>query len=151
MLIAAHLITSGALGDFVGTPAAAFAFGLASHYALDAIPHYDTTDNGDFTKRQVVLLAIDGIVGVALLMIMANRATNYPCLFWGAFGGILPDLLSNIPKIKDRLNKLPILKQHYQFHKFVQHIYKKKVGPAFGLTVQYVIIILMLILFFKWG
>jgi hypothetical protein len=151
MLIASHLVVGGVLGDFVGTPATAFVFGLVSHYALDVIPHYDITDDGVFTKRQITLLAVDGFIGVVVLVLMINRAGNYPCLLWGAFGGILPDLLNYIPKLKDKLNKLPILKQHYAFHKFVQHIYKRKVGPVYGLAVQYAIIVVMLVLFFKFG
>ena len=151
MLIAAHLVTGGVLGDFVGRPATAFAFGLGSHYALDIIPHYDVTDDGEFTRRQIILLAVDSTIAIIILALMLNRAGNYPCLLWGSFGGIFPDLLSNIPKLKDQLNKLPVLKQHSQFHTFIQRIYKKEVGPFFGLAVQYAIVVVMLVLFFKFG
>ena len=46
MLVTNHVLSGSVIGAVVRRPAAAFALGVASHFALDATPHWGKFDGG---------------------------------------------------------------------------------------------------------
>lgn len=81
-----HAMTGGALGlKLTNSPFEAFLIGLASHALLDVIPHTNPPLKSPGTQAY---LAADG-----LLLYDAWRRNDYDDrIFWGALGGVLPDL-----------------------------------------------------------
>lgn len=93
-------------------PAAAFAVGLASHYVVDAIPHWDwplkslekKPEEGHFASSvnfsfgaisiDMLRLAMDtsmGIIALAAVYMIAGGSWSLVALVAAAFGGVLPD------------------------------------------------------------
>lgn len=123
MLIATHIIVAGYAGEMIGNPFLTFLAGVIIHLLLDAIPHYDTTDDGKITKRQLALVIIDGIIGIFLIIFLlrANLGFKSP-FFWGALGGIFPDILDNVPFWQKAFRGTNFGKKFHQFHERIQKI-----------------------------
>jgi hypothetical protein len=100
-----------------GGPVSALCLGVASHLALDAIPHGDAgighwvhSSPNHVTKIQRLLpmVFIDQILGAGVFSLLLSSpflaSTSFWTLFAGAFGSILPDYLTGI---RDLLTKPP--------------------------------------------
>ena len=70
MLITNHVVAGAVLGAVAPGPASAFALGIVSHVAMDAMPHWGHPDYEVFIKVAVV----DGLVGLATLATLARAA-----------------------------------------------------------------------------
>ncbi len=70
MLVTAHLLAGVAIGHRVRRPAPAFALGLASHPAIDAVPHWSTDDPAAFLR----VARADGIAALAVGALALRRA-----------------------------------------------------------------------------
>jgi len=79
--VLAHMAVGAAAGSLVGGRGAAFGLGLASHVVLDLIPHYE------FTKIWLEACAIALLFGAMLALGLGATP-----VFWGALGGVLPDV-----------------------------------------------------------
>ena len=92
MLITGHVSSGALIGLVAPSPAAALVAGIASHAALDALPHWGT-DGG--MEGDVLRVAVaDGLTGLALIGAIA-RATGrrrLPTVLAGVVGACLPDL-----------------------------------------------------------
>jgi hypothetical protein len=75
------MAVGGALGSLVGGRGAPFALGLGSHIVLDVIPHYE------FEK-----IWIEAAIVVCVLGTMIAAGHGGTGVFWGALGGVLPDV-----------------------------------------------------------
>jgi len=100
-----------------GGPVSALCLGIASHLALDAIPHGDAgighwvhSSPNHVTKLQRLLpmVFVDQILGAGVFFLLLSSPflahTSFWTLFAGAFGSILPDYLTGI---RDVLPKPP--------------------------------------------
>ncbi len=89
MLITNHVVAGAVIGAFVPPPATAFALGVASHFAMDATPHWGHPDHSLFLKVAVV----DGLVGLATMATIARAATpeRRAAVVAGMLGACLPD------------------------------------------------------------
>jgi hypothetical protein len=140
MLFAAHSIIGGVVGSELENPFLAFLAGFVLHFLLDTIPHYDTTDGGKFTRRQIVLILVDAIVGLSIIFFYIKPAA---LSFWyGALGGITPDLLDLTPFWSKAFRKTFFGKNFHRFHDVIQSY---KVSLFFGLLIQYLAILLFVI------
>lgn len=145
MLIAAHSVSAGVVGEVIADPILALLFGFILHFILDAIPHYDTTDGGKFTKRQLFLLALDGIVGLTILIFLfINSSAKLPFVM-GILGGLLPDLLDNVPFWDKQFRRTIFGKRFHQFHEKIQSV---KLAPLPGILIQYFISTVSIYIFF---
>jgi hypothetical protein len=74
-----HAAIGAAIGRFIPSPALAFAVGLLSHFAGDVVPHHDM-----------------GVAETPLVFSTLARIAQQHGLhsgqFWGAVGGVIPDL-----------------------------------------------------------
>lgn len=64
-----HVLTGVAIGLAVHQPALAIPAAIASHFVLDALPHYGSDSHS--TKRFLYILAADGAVIMAILLALA--------------------------------------------------------------------------------
>ena len=71
MLITNHVVAGALIGSVAAGPASAFALGVASHVAMDALPHWGHPDYDVFIKVAVV----DGLVGLTTLATLARAAS----------------------------------------------------------------------------
>lgn len=148
MLLATHSIVAASAGEAVGNPVYAFLLGIVIHFVLDAIPHYDTTDDGMWTTRQYLLVAIDAIIGLLVLgFIFFGYSTHKAAFVCGAVGGILPDLLSSLPPVKAAIIKTSPGRAFQKFHESIQRI---DVTPIPGVAVQLVLSIISIYLLFRY-
>jgi hypothetical protein len=91
MLVTNHVLSGVVIGAAVRRPAGAFALGVASHFALDAVPHWGKFASGRAYLRVAVP---DGLVGLAVMGTMtalAPRGSRVAVLA-GMAGAALPDL-----------------------------------------------------------
>ena len=110
-----------------GGPVSALCLGVASHLALDAIPHGDAgighwvhSSPNHVTKLQRLLpmVFVDQILGAGVFFLLLSSpllaSTAFWTLFAGAFGSILPDYLTGF---RDLLPKPPRwLESIHRFH-----------------------------------
>lgn len=150
MIITAHLIAGGAAGELVGNPTTAFLTGIILHFILDAIPHYDTVDKiPQFSRRQIAFTSTEIIVGILILIFVIKLPLDRSILnnnfAWGALGGMIPDLLDNVPFWQ---NKFMATKFGKKFHHFHHAIHQKQPGIVVGMATQIITIALFLAIHF---
>lgn len=91
MLVTNHVLSGAAIGAVARGPAQAFALGVASHFVLDAVPHW-----GDWRDREHFLYVAkrDGLGGLAVMgaMTAAAPAERRLTVLAGMAGAAFPDL-----------------------------------------------------------
>ena len=91
MLVTNHVLSGAVIGAVARGPAQAFALGVASHFALDAVPHW-----GDWRDREHFLYVAkrDGLAGLAVMGVMtaAAPADRRISVLAGMAGAAFPDL-----------------------------------------------------------
>ena len=89
MLITNHVVGGAVIGAVAPGPASAFVLGIASHVAMDALPHWGHPDYDVFIKVAV----IDGLAGLATLATLARAASpdRRAAVVAGMLGACLPD------------------------------------------------------------
>lgn len=136
MLSVPHALVGAALGsqvgDIPGQAIVAFGVGWASHYVLDSLPHWDRiyrhTEKlkvhdklSDWPKYALV----QGFVDVGLVAIIVGSIIFYKHqlgayylspIFWGAVGGMLPDILDNVPFWSHKLHEYRFFQRLWEFH-----------------------------------
>lgn len=108
MTLTTHAVAGAALAALAPhQPLIGFALGFASHFLLDAIPHYDYTilsasvhpEKGGPVRidrafaLDMMRIGSDTALGLALSVFLFASPENANAIFWGGFGGILPDAL----------------------------------------------------------
>ena len=89
MLLTNHVLAGALIGNVAPGPVSAFAVGVASHFAMDAVPHW-----GGYEIRDVLPVAVvDGLVGATVLLLVAKatpRARRTKVVA-GMLGAAFPD------------------------------------------------------------
>lgn len=149
MLATPHLLTGAAIGILFGSLPAVIVIAFLSHFALDAIPHTETSTFRPIAERDIDDQRIDKItyniayvdvaVGmIALTLILSNKA-NIALPLAGAGAAILIDVINHVPLWKKYTRELPLFKQVYQFHKGIHYQLLTKFWPV-GIITQIVVI-----------
>jgi hypothetical protein len=91
VLVTNHVLSGALIGALVRRPVPAFAIGVASHFALDAVPHW-----GDWgSPQQFLRVAVpDGLAGLAAIgaLAAAARPERRLAVLAGMAGAALPDI-----------------------------------------------------------
>ena len=91
MLLTNHVLSGALIGALTRRPLPAFAAGVASHFVLDAVPHW-----GDWgSRRRFLRVAVaDGLAGLAVAGVLAaaSPAERRLAVLAGMAGAALPDL-----------------------------------------------------------
>ena len=91
MLLTNHVLSGALIGALARRPLPAFAAGVASHFVLDAVPHWgEWASIGQFLRVAVA----DGLVSLAAMGALAALAPaeRRPAVVAGMTGAALPDL-----------------------------------------------------------
>ena len=124
MLFTTHLLVGSAIGKATGNPASGFIVGYLSHHLLDYIPHYDPgsllykdEEKDVVWKPFTYFMAIlDVAVGLGIVTIVALNSPDATNIIAGGLGGVLTDLLDNVPTIKDIFRKTKFGKGFHNLH-----------------------------------
>lgn len=147
MLLAAHAISGGVIGEELNSPYLAFLIGFLFHFVLDLIPHYDLTSGGKWDLKQITYVGADAVIGVLVIILYIKPEYSLANPFWwGALGCVLLDLMDNIPLWQGALKKTKIGGALHSLHDKC-HWYAPNL--VFGVLTQVVVIGLFLILLSK--
>lgn len=95
MFVTNHVVSGAAIGlALPRQPLSAFTAGLASHFALDAIPHWGLELGPDREGHYLRVAKRDGLVGltlVAAILLVAPRKTRLSVAM-GIAGAVLADM-----------------------------------------------------------
>jgi len=119
MILIPHILTGGAIGRKADKIWLAFVFGWLSHYALDAIPHWEYMKNlaQMFVPANFLQIIIDLILGFLAVWFL-TRSFSYSeklPIFIGAIAAISPDALQSAIYFL----KLNWLEPLFVFHKTI--------------------------------
>lgn len=162
MLAVPHVLVGAALGSLVGdvpgAPVIAFAVGWASHYVLDSVPHWERlyrphdqagfetdTPASDWPRHIFFQAVVDVVIAGLILFVIATNTSEAAWwqtdqIFWGGVGGLVPDLLGNVPFWNRTLRKIPGFKQEHTFHSnvHISPVLQNRVPRLTGLLTQVV-------------
>jgi hypothetical protein len=146
MILATHAIVGGAIASLLPShPALVAALGFASHFAIDAIPHWDyplraITINPDADNRRLKLdralfsdlslIGLDACAGLAITVWLFATSANIGAILIGAFAAMLPDSL----QFAHSLHPHEPLKSVQRFHSWIHT--KKKLSWPIGTSSQ---------------
>jgi hypothetical protein len=127
MLFITHAITGAALGAATESPYLGFGGGIVLHHALDWLPHndpgsyefiYKRKDRSTLTTEQLIMAMADVLLGTTLLVLIILFAPsfNLQAMLAGAFGGVFPDLVDNLPRVKTLFRKTGFGRAYHAFH-----------------------------------
>jgi hypothetical protein len=91
VLLTNHVLSGALIGALTRRPLPAFAVGVASHFALDAVPHWGKWGS----RRRFLRVAVaDGLVSLAAMAALAalSPAERRPAVVAGMTGAALPDI-----------------------------------------------------------
>ncbi|TYL92382.1 hypothetical protein FXB40_25090 [Bradyrhizobium rifense] len=148
MILSTHAIVGGAIASlFPSDPLNAAVFGFASHFAIDAIPHWDYplrsisvgkgADNQRLRLSQAVMIDVmcvgtDACAGLALASwLFATNASAW-VITLGALSAMVPDPLQLAHSIYPREPLVTVQRFHGWIHS------KRKLGWKLGLSSQIV-------------
>jgi hypothetical protein len=119
-----HAATGALVAAAINKPALALPAALLSHFAADAIPHWNYVLKPYIARRQLVMLA-DLALSLALLLILGLSVDATPWLIIaGGLLGILPDtmwlryFITGRPSIHGSPKRL--INRLRQFHRWIQ-------------------------------
>lgn len=136
MITIAHVLVGGAVGVATGNPVAALVAGVASHFAMDLIPHLDHPPYAEKDKKGDVIFSqaiyiqafFDVIIAATIVCILWYLWFDFPSLHpfvLGAFGGFLPDLIDNVPFWNKPFRKSAFGKQFHNFHENIHLVWTR--------------------------
>jgi len=124
VLVTNHVLSGALIGATVRRPVPAFAIGVASHFVLDAVPHW-----GDWENRQhFIRVAVrDGLAGLAVIGAVAAvaRPERRLAVLAGMAGAALPDI--DKPAIL-WFGRSPWPGTVNRFHSRIQHEARNRLG-----------------------
>jgi hypothetical protein len=163
MISIAHVLIGGAVGVATGNPVAAFVGGVASHFVADMTPHLDVppsaprTKDGQLVWTPQIWIQVFIDIGLAGLISLGlwHSFFGFPKLspfILGAFGGIFPDLVDNVPFWSKKLHRLPGFKQFSLFHNGTHRLWEDRFSMRryylLGIITQVVAVTLSLLSLF---
>ncbi|MEK7507979.1 MAG: hypothetical protein AAB602_02760 [Patescibacteria group bacterium] len=156
MILASHAIIGAAVGRlFPLSPFYGFLAGLLSHYAMDAIPHWEYTlpsiskrkklGSGNVLVREVIFTGIDFAVGIAAAFAIFPIGLEDPGILsisFGIIGGVFPDALQFLYFFY----KGEPIRMHQKFHDTIHASRKFKDRPFVGIPLQIALITVFILI-----
>jgi hypothetical protein len=145
MILCTHAIVGGALASlFPSHPLAVIAAGFASHFLIDAIPHWDYPLRsislgpqarnrlmfGGPRLRDLALIGFDGCMGLTLSVFLFATPATVLAIVLGSVAAMLPDPLQFAHTLYPR----EPLKSLQRFHGWMHT--KHQIGASIGMSSQ---------------
>jgi hypothetical protein len=156
VILSTHAIVGAAIASVMPEhPALAFACGVASHFAIDAVPHWDyqlraisiKPNTGAALKLNWYLfqdlgwIALDAGAGLAIALWLYATPAAAVSVLLGALGAMLPDPL----QLAHRLYPREPLRTLQRFHVWIHS--KRKLTWPIGVSSQLSFIVLVVSIF----
>src|SRR3989344_5422694 len=159
MTLTTHAIIGSLAASFFPThPIIGFALAFGSHFAIDAIPHWDyplqsyeerdknNPMNNDIAldkrfAKDLINIGLDILIGLLILtyILIFLGKFSLPILIAGAIGGVVPDALQLV-YMKFRHEPLISLQK---FHIWIQRDGRLRSKPFIGILSQIAIIVII--------
>lgn len=145
MTATGHAVIGTVIAARIGNPLLAIPIALASHFAADLFPHWDSGTNSrkKSNERMFFEASADVLIGFAvsyLLIVFLFPSTNLNYAFFMIIVSQLPDWLT-APYYIFHINEQPFI----WFHK-VQKKFNTKLDKPWGIINQVAILILLIFL-----
>ncbi len=129
MLAASHFIIGSAVGRMSGHPLLAAFLGFATHFLADMVPHWDLGYGFRKNLRSYILVAIDLVVGLAVIIAIGYfrgfDRTLFLNVLIGGFFGLVPDFIGFGAKIL----KIKPLEWYVRYHEKLHWFIKEERPP----------------------
>ncbi|MDP2671243.1 MAG: hypothetical protein Q8P13_02160 [bacterium] len=147
MLSTPHLLIGAALVKAIPNPAISLPAAFASHFVLDATPHWDGSPHPPFGKKFYFWVGLDYLFGLFLIWWFARSNPQLPLIMFGGFLGTAPDFMLASFRGFEFLpwNKWAWYKKLNNFHRGIQ----SNVPPASGFVTAAVAVGLAIFLLVK--
>ncbi len=147
MLTTPHAAAGAAIAALIPNPIGALPLALASHYALDAIPHWqETLPPYTPTWKTWVRMPIDLALALAVTAMIAVWNPDSAVLVWAcAFAANLPDLDCAVV-LMPRLLRIPLIAKEWKWHARIQ----RETGKLYGVWPQLAVIDISLGIAIPW-
>jgi hypothetical protein len=153
MFYIVHTLLGGLIGLHFHSITLIILLGIASHFLIDCIPHWDGFAIGNhkkdfrnnytvkFTRNFLIIGAIDGLVAIYLLIFMYDKFSSTHLII-GCMASIFPDILSAgyLTKFKNKKH----YKKFLHFHNNIQ----REAGLLFGILTQAIIALIIIEILF---
>jgi hypothetical protein len=132
MILSTHAIVGGAVANLVPShPGLAAILGFASHYAIDAIPHWDYplrsisvgrgADNRSLRRSRdlfldLMLIGFDACAGLGLAVWLFATSATLGVIILGACAAMLPDPLQFVHSLYPREPLKSLQRFHHWMH-----------------------------------
>jgi hypothetical protein len=156
LTLTTHAIVGAAIASVLPAyPSLAIAAAFASHYLLDAIPHWDYPILSDSVKHNVaaamkydralladmLMIGTDATLGIALALLLLARSSDLALVLCGATAAILPDALQ-FAYIRFPCEPLISLQR---FHSWMHASRNLRGRPILGLSAQVALVLFVLL------
>jgi hypothetical protein len=157
LTLTTHAIVGAAIAAVMPThPYLAISAAFASHFLLDAIPHWDYPLRSDSINPSVaaalkfdgalladmLTIAADALLGIVLALLLLANPSNWILIACGAGAAILPDALQ-FAYMRFPSEPLTSLQR---FHCWIHASPRLRGRPVLGLTAQIVLVFLVLLI-----
>jgi hypothetical protein len=147
LTLTTHAVVGAAIAGLTPKyPMLGLCLAFASHFLLDAIPHWDYPLRSSSLRPQaatpmkydrafiadMITIGSDAALGISLALILFTTPDGYFLLFCGACAGILPDGLQFAYM---RFPHKPLVYLQ-RFHEWIHSSYAMDERPAFGICSQ---------------
>jgi hypothetical protein len=146
MILSTHAIVGGAIASlFPSDPLLAVVAGFASHFVIDAIPHWDyplrsiSVGKGADNRRlklnrsvmvDLICIGVDACAGLALAIWLFATPTSAWVVALGAIAGMVPDPLQFVHSLHPREPLVSLQRFHRWMHS------KRKLAWKLGISSQ---------------
>lgn len=129
MVLTSHILAGAVIGAEVKNIWAVFGLGLASHYLMDALPHWDYSVELNLKKnKDMAKIGLDLLIGLTIVFMVVESLDWY--LLAGIFFALLPDLIQFLCFGFS----LDFLKPLVRFHHWIHSDKKLSLFPGLGLV-----------------
>ncbi len=126
MVLTPHILAGAVIGAEVKNIWVVLGLGLASHYLMDALPHWDYSVELNLKKiKDMAKIGLDLLIGLTIVFVVAEPLDWY--LAAGIFFALLPDLIQFLYLGFG----LDFLKPLTRFHRWIH--FDKRLGLFSGL------------------
>ncbi len=145
LILSTHAVVGAAIASLIPNhPLAAFVAGVASHFVIDAFPHWDYRLRSMFRGADkgvalaidsglaidLALIGLDAFLGIVLAVWLFSTPATIVTILLGALGGMLPDPL----QFAHRLYPHEPLRSLQRFHSWIHS--KTKLAWPIGVSTQ---------------
>ncbi len=116
MVLTSHILAGAVIGAEVKNIWAIFGLGLASHYLMDALPHWDYLVEISYGKiKGWAKVVLDILIGGAIVWLAVGNSLDW-YLVGGVFFALLPDLILFVYLILNLKFLAPLVNFHRWIH-----------------------------------